>query len=110
MRTVRYHYSLCCSLIVSHQSSTSNRLLGVLGELKTQIESRFTYDTVPDADGYVAIDLIASALDPRTKKLRWLPSDQREAVWKGVEEYALSLSPLSFQLNVFVFLLPLYPS
>ena len=53
---------------------------------------RFTYESVPDEDGYVAIDLIASALDPRTKKLRWIPSDQRDAVWDEMERYRMFLT------------------
>ena len=60
----------------------------MLNELKKQIEQRFTYDAVPDANGYVPIDLIASALDPRTKALHWLPDDQREAVWTEIDKYS----------------------
>ena len=67
----------------------------MLKELQYQIKSRFTYETVPDPDGYVAIDLIASALDPRAKKLTFLPEDQREAVWKEIDKYPSIISHLS---------------
>lgn len=72
---------------LTFQTSPSNRVIAFAKELRDQIKTRFQYDQVPDPDGYVAIDLIAQWLDPRTKKMLSLSGDSKDAVTAEIKRY-----------------------
>lgn len=64
-----------------HSSDTLRR---VITELQKQLQQRFAYDPLPLDDDYIPVDYIASALDPRTKDLIFLPEDEHEFVWNEI--------------------------
>lgn len=79
--------SFLTTSFLTFKASHSERVLAFAEELQSQIKTRFTYDDIPDEDGYVAIDLIAQWLDPRTKNMRFLTPEQRDTVTAEVKRY-----------------------
>lgn len=73
----------------------SDTLLSVLKALEASIRQRFLYDPLPLRNGYMPIDYIASALDPRTKALLFLRDDsERECVWEHILKLLQNLPAL----------------
>ena len=67
------------------RSNHSARLVRFADSLVSEIKDRFTYSSVLAEDGDAYIDLVASALDPRTKHLHWLSETDQELVFADLE-------------------------
>lgn len=63
----------------------SDTFLAVMKALKMSIAQRFIMP-VPGPDGYISIDFVASALDPRTKELAFLAPQAAELIWQHIIE------------------------
>lgn len=73
--------------------TSSRTLKGVAVELRKQLRERFMYEKMPLDDGYVPVDYVAAALDPRTKSLSFLELDEHLFVWSEVTRLALLTLP-----------------
>ena len=70
--------------LLNREQAASNRsdtLIAVYQTLLKQLEDRFIYDKLPLANGYMPVDCLAAALDPRVKRLLFLSEDDRKEVW-----------------------------
>lgn len=57
--------------------------------MESQLISRFGYDLLPLDDGYVPVESVAAALDPRTKGLDFLQTDEHSFVWEEIKRLAM---------------------
>jgi hypothetical protein len=77
------------SLLVEESAKLypSTTIITVFNTLQEDILSRFQYgQDLPFADGYMPIDYIAPALDPRTKHLPFMKNEeQKEYVWSHIQ-------------------------
>lgn len=80
---------------LDHDVTSSRILQEVVTEMKNQLDARFGYDKLPLDDGYVPVDYIAAALDPRTKALPFLETDEHPYVWTEITRLAMLTLPNS---------------
>jgi hypothetical protein len=59
----------------------SDTLISVYQTLLKQLDERFVYEKLPLPVGYMPVDYLASALDPRVKHLFFLSENDRKVVW-----------------------------
>lgn len=68
-------------MILSARSSPQSTFAKVLREIQKQISARFDiFVPDPNSDAYFPSELIASALDPTTKGLAFVPQEERDRV------------------------------
>lgn len=79
--------------------NSSNTLKRVVDEMKRQLDERFGYASLPLDDGYIPVDYIAAALDPRTKSLDFIPNDEHEYVWDEIKRLARTSCKASAQIR-----------
>lgn len=80
-----------------HNSATAIQVFQlILKELK----DRFEYETFPLPNGYMPVDFIAAALDPRTKILPFLSSEHHYLVWTHLDSLVNQIYCSSNQVAV----------
>lgn len=77
---------------LDNDRASSATLKIVCSAMKRELKNRFGYPPLPLDDGYVPVDYIAAALDPRTKDLQFLPMKEHPFVWAELTKLAASLS------------------
>ena len=66
-------------------ASPSDTILSFLKQIAVGVKERFLYKEISQLDGYMPLDYIAQALDPRTKDMKMMRSEhKREVVWAHV--------------------------
>lgn len=71
----------------------SRTLENVAKTMKKELLKRFKYPKLPLVDGYVPVDYLAAALDPRTLSLPFMPQDEHAIVWEEIARLGLALLP-----------------
>lgn len=64
------------------------KLVTCYKELLKQLATRFSYDPLDESlDGYMPVDYLAAALDPRTKGLEFIPENEKQLVCSFISSF-----------------------
>jgi hypothetical protein len=63
------------------------------------VQHRLLYKPLNEYNGYIPVDYIAAALDPRTKTMAHLPKPDREILWNHINKLVVNLQAQSVSLQ-----------